>query len=263
MRHRRGVRWSCEKTSHTADITLQFVKELIWKQHELNDIINLFESKHSLFILSFSYFPLQLKARKLAAGWRARWVDVWMLCVECVIWSRVSRWNGNVARVRLTESSPSLYQWLLGMPISMANTLSTHFSIHFAVSFSFSLARAFHVQTRNGGVKYCKSPRDNIKCLMTAHFSTAARQSSWRNSSTTWWYYFKSPTELFTFFSLLFIVVVDCWQSRADNTQHHPSRAQATSLSLHRMNEIINLKFLMSPKPILSHRCRKMRHEKR
>lgn len=82
MRHRRGVRWSCEKTSHTADITLQFVKELIWKQHELNDIINLFESKHSHFILSFSYSP---------SNWRrASWLPVGVL-VEfeccCYVWS--------------------------------------------------------------------------------------------------------------------------------------------------------------------------------
>lgn len=41
------------ETSHTADITLQFVKELIWKQHELNDIINLSsQNTHSFLILN-------------------------------------------------------------------------------------------------------------------------------------------------------------------------------------------------------------------
>lgn len=103
------------ETSHTADITLQFVKELIWKQHELNDIINL-SSQNT----HFSHTQLSLLSARLPVGLSLS--PAAAACCYSVIWSRV--WGvgmgtlGSLGSLGVdSESSTSLNRGQLWMSI--------------------------------------------------------------------------------------------------------------------------------------------------
>lgn len=132
------------ETSHTADITLQFVKELIWKQHELNDIINLSsQNTHSFLILNWACSARDCRLDSLSPAAAA--------CCYGVIWSRV--WGvgmGTLGSVRWESTLKAQRAWIVVSSewayISIANTLSN--------TFFNSLCCCSHVQN-------CKSRRQH------------------------------------------------------------------------------------------------------